>query len=145
MPLAAVSDTNGAARPSEARAAAPLPQLKLIKPVPIVLDRPRTLVMDFEAMARFEDETGVSAWGRDAWTGTRHLPALIWAACLHEDPDLTLATVRSWREILHIANIGYLSERLGDLWGATMPDADEGTPVAEATDDPNPPAASPAG
>jgi hypothetical protein len=126
MPTA--TSQNGAASDGDVRAAAARPVLRIVKPVPIELDRPRSLVMDFEAMARFEDATGVSAWSREAWNGTRYLPALVWAGLLHEDPDLTLEEVKSWRDIFHLANIGYLSERLGELWGATMPEAE---PAAE--------------
>ena len=140
MPTA--TDTNGAAPASEARAAVRPSPLKLVRPVEIELDRPRTLVMDFEAMARFEEETGISAWSRDAWNQIRYVPVLVWAALLHEDPDLTVAEVKSWKEIFHIANMAYLSDRLGELWGASMPEPDAADDAAvsegDRDADPNP-------
>ncbi len=40
-----------------------------------------------------------------------------------------------------LANMAYLSDKLGELWGATMPEADPTTSPEtdpEASDDPNP-------
>jgi hypothetical protein len=67
MPTAV--DTNGAAPVSATRAAIPISKPRLVKPVPITLDRERHMVMDFAAMEAFETTTGLSAWGREAWDG----------------------------------------------------------------------------
>src|SRR5687767_7873767 len=137
------SDTNGAAPAEEVRAARPTPirpERRVVPPVPILLDKERTLRMDFAAMDAFEEETSLSAWSADAWASPspRIVSALIWAALLHEDPDLGLADVRRMPG-MEMSNMAYLTDRLGELWGATMPDEDEATPEAEGDRDPNPP------
>ncbi len=136
-----VTPTNGAASVSEVRATVIVSAPKLVPPVPIVLDRERHLVMDFAAMEMFEGVTGLSAWGREAWDGNpRHVAALIWASLLHEDPDLKLDDVKRM-PAMTLANMAYLSDRLSELWGAIMPDADPTTTPEtdpEASDDPNP-------
>ena len=138
MPTA--TEPNGAAPASEARAAiTPISQPRIVKPVPILLDKPRTMVMDFAAMEAFEDQTGLSAWGREAWDGRpRTVVALIWAALLHEDPDLSLDALKRL-PCMSLGNMAYLTERLGELWGETMPEADPAQ-SGEAADesDPNP-------
>lgn len=133
--------TNGAAPASDAVATRPVPQLRIVRPVPIVLDKPRTLRMDFDAMARFEEATGESAWYGNVWSSPKYLRQLIWAALLHEDPDLTLDEVLSWRDLFQIANMAYLTTCLGELWGETMPDADQpaSDTGSEGDADPNPP------
>lgn len=138
MPTA--TDTNGAAPASEARAAVVRSAPKLVPPVEILLDRPRTLVMDFAAMEAFEGVTGLSAWSREAWDGNpKNIVALIWASLLHADPDLDIEVVKRW-PCMTLANFSYLQDRLGDLWGATMPEPDEADAASTegASDDPNP-------
>jgi hypothetical protein len=139
MPTA--TDTNGAAPAAEARAATPTPisRPRIVKPVPIMLDRERHMVMDFVAMDAFEDVTGLSAWGREAWDGRpRNVVALIWAALLHEDPDLDLDAFKRL-PCMTLANMGYLTERLGELWGEAFPDADDASASEAAGEsDPNP-------
>lgn len=137
--MPAATDTNGAAPTSEVRAAIPINRPRLVKPVPIVLDRERHMVMDFAAMDAFEDATGFSAWGREAWDGNpRRVAALIWAALLHEDPTLTLDEVKRM-PAMTLSNMAYLTERLGELWGETMPEADQAVSEAGSGDaDPNP-------
>ena len=118
----------------------PRPMPRLTPPVPIMLDKERTLRMDFAAMCAFEDETGLSPWSSEVWgagVSPRILSALVWAGLIHEDPDLMLSDVRRMpgREL---SNYGYLMDRLSDLWGETMPEPEE-TPVAvEGESDPNP-------
>jgi len=91
-------------------------------------------------MEAFEDETGLSAWGREAWDGNpRRVIALIWAALLHEDPAPALDDLKRLPSMT-LGNMAYLTERLGELWGETMPDADETTTATagdEGDADPN--------
>lgn len=118
------------------------PAPRLAPPVKIVLDRERTLKMDFAAMALFEEETGLSPWSPEVWSSNpspKVLSALLWAALSHEDPDLTLSDARRLPG-MELSNYGYLMDRLADLWGETMPEAD--APAAQGADgdaDPNPP------
>lgn len=62
-----------------------------VAPVPIDLDRRRKLLLTFEAMKAFEDETGTSLLQPGSWLhmGTRQLRALLWACLLYESPSLT--------------------------------------------------------
>jgi hypothetical protein len=138
MPTA--TDTNGAAPVTETRAAVPISisRPRVVKPVPITLDKDRTMVMDFTAMEAFEDATGLSAWGREAWDGRpRTVVALIWAALLHEDPELALDDLKKM-PCMTLGNMAYLTERLGELWGETMPDADASTAASETEGDADP-------
>jgi hypothetical protein len=119
---------------------------KVIEPIPIVLGgRERTLRMDFKAMKRFHNATGLSPWAREVWDdpSPEMLVALLWAALTHEDPDLTLEDVETMDGV-EMGNIAYLSSKIGDLWGKTMPDP-EPVPAVRAngkTSDPNPPSSS---
>jgi hypothetical protein len=104
------------------------PKPKVINPVPIVLDRDRTLVMNFKAMKLFHRMTGLSPWAREVWSdpAPEILSALLYAALSHEDSQLTLEMVEEMPG-LEMGNIAYLSDRLGELWGETMPEADQET------------------
>jgi hypothetical protein len=110
------------------------PQPKIIRPVPIVLDKPRTMVMDFKAMKLFHNLTGLSPWAREVWSDPIPdvMAALLYSALSHEDPLLTLEDVESM-EGLSMGNIAYLSDRLGELWGETMPEADQEAAKEEGT------------
>lgn len=118
------------------------PAPRLTPPVTIMLDRERSMKMDFAAMALFEEETGLSPWSPDVWSANpspKVLSALIWAALTHEDPDLTLSDARRLPG-MELSNYGYLMDRLADLWGETMPEADQAPAAtgAEGDADPNP-------
>jgi hypothetical protein len=113
-------------------------QRRVTKPVPIVLDKPRTMRFDFAAMDRFEEATGLSAWSSEVWSrpSPRIVGHIIWASLLHEDPDLTYNEVCSF-EGMDISNFSYLTERIGELWGNDMPEATEGSSGDGETSDPN--------
>lgn len=116
------------------------PAPRLTPPVSIMLDKERTLRMDFAAMCAFEDETGLSPWSSEVWSAgasPRVISALIWAGLIHEDPDLMLSDVRRMPG-MELSNYGYLMDRLGDLWGETMPEAEETPAPVEGDADPNP-------
>lgn len=116
------------------------PAPRLAPPVTIMLDRERTLRMDFAAMALFEEETGLSPWSPEVWSANpspKVLSALLWAALTHEDPDLTLSDARRLPG-MELSNYGYLMDRLADLWGETMPEADRASTDGAGDADPNP-------
>src|SRR5688572_28108472 len=73
------------------------------KRIPITLDKPRTLLFDFNALVNFEEATGVSPLkaGIDPQS-PKQLRALIWSALLHEDPTLTLDEVGA---MVHLGNM----------------------------------------
>jgi hypothetical protein len=119
------------------------PEPKLIEPVPINLDgRIRHLRLGFKEMYRFHLQTGLSAWAREVWNDPSPdiMVALLWAGLLHEDPTLTVEQVENFPG-LQMGNIAYITDRIGELWGKTMPDADTGE-VGQGdggnTTDPNP-------
>lgn len=124
---------------------------RVVKPVPITLDRERHMLLDFVGMDAFEEATGLSAWEAEAWQRPtpKILGALIWASLIWEDPDLTLDACKRL-DGMQLANMAYLSDRLGELWGVTMPDPDPNAVQAASArgeggdDDPNP-SARPAG
>lgn len=96
--------------------------------VKITLDKERTLRFDFNALSAFEERTGKSALEASVWAkpDARTLHALLWAALLHEDPDLTMKDVGA---IIHMGNLKYVSEKIREASIAANPeaeDADEG-------------------
>ena len=106
-------------------------------PVPIELGdgKEHSLRMDLKAMRVIERETGLEIYKGSAWRedwSLDNLITILWACLRHEDPDLKIEDVEEFPGIT-LANIPYLYDRIGMLWGPTMPppDPDEG-------DDPNP-------
>ena len=102
----------------------------LVTPIPIVLDKPRTLLLDNRAIFQCERELS-RLWGEkvslfqvlsDVTTlGLNDLSVMLWQACLAEDPSLTLSQVQ------HMMDLRRLPEMLTavlDAWNAaTLPAA----------------------
>lgn len=65
----------------------------LIQPVPITLDKPRSLVLDFNARCRIEEAINVDMIADEIRFDMRTTRAMLWSALLHEDPKLTLEQV----------------------------------------------------
>jgi len=102
-----------------------------VKPqVPIVLDKPRVLLMDMNAMVEFEKATGKNMLQQTATSITaKDLRALLWACLKHEDKDLTIEQVGS---MIHAGNLQEVSEKLGEAWEVASPDVEEGAaPLAQ--------------
>jgi len=95
--------------------------------LPVMLDRERHLVIDFNALASFEEVTGKNALAVDLWTAlsARDLRALLWAALIHEDRNLTLEDVGA---MLDPANSPDIINALSDAYVAAMPKPKEGEP-----------------
>jgi hypothetical protein len=89
-----------------------------IHPVPIELDKPRTLWMNFNAMAKFEEVTGKNLFKSMAEPSASDLLALVWASLTHEDKDLTIEQVG---EFVDLSNMEYVTSKLLEAWGATKP------------------------
>jgi hypothetical protein len=92
--------------------------------IPITLDHERRLCFDFNAFASYEEVTGKSVLRdglQDDLRSITGIRALLWAALLHEDPELTLRDVGA---MLHLGNAQVLSERLSAALEAAMPDAE---------------------
>lgn len=114
------------------------PEPRIIADVPITLDaQPRTLRMDFRAMKLIEAKTGLVMWRGKTWEfdslDATVLSTIIWACLRHESPDLTPDEVDAFPG-MSLSNFTYITMTLMDLWGSTMPDADE--PVPNATETP---------
>lgn len=82
--------------------------------VPIELDKPRHLCMDFNAIAAIEEKTGRNLLKKGGWDdmSTRDLRAVIWACLLTEDPALTIEQVGA---MIHMGNMEYLTGKFGEL------------------------------
>lgn len=88
----------------------------------------RTLLFNFNAMAKFEEVTGVSILNRNVWDqiNATNFRALIWACLLHEDKELKVEDVGEW---LHFGNVDELSTKLSEAWTAALPKRDGDTPL----------------
>jgi len=56
----------------------------------IVLDRPRTFLLDLASVARFEQNVDKAFFRRETWTNLsmRETALLLWACLVHEDKNL---------------------------------------------------------
>lgn len=75
--------------------------------VKITLDKERTLLLDLNAMAAYEEVTGKSLFkGIDiANMGATELRALLWACLVHEEESLTLKQVGAWINATNMVNL----------------------------------------
>ena len=67
--------------------------MKLVKPIPIELDKPRTLFFDLNAMCSFEEASGKGVFDLGDKLTAKDTRALLWAMLLREDKALTLEQV----------------------------------------------------
>lgn len=100
--------------------------------VKIMLDKPRTLKFDLNALAAFEDTTGKSFLRGLSLSGltTKDLRALIWAGLLHEDPALTLEQVGA---MVHAGNLPDIDRQIGIALGVSLPDTEEDAGAVDPT------------
>ena len=112
----------------------PLPRVR----VSVQLDRPRTLVLDFNAYCRVEEVTGISLLvGQEAFSSMRMMRAIVWAGLLHEDPTLTLEGVG---DLLQEANAEEVLGKIYVAYGLSLPDLDEDEEgESNDSDPPSPP------
>lgn len=78
---------------------------------PIVLDRPRRILFDLNALADLEAETGRNMLSPEGWAPFEAMDAtslrlLLWAGLRHEDPELTLAAAGGLIRQDNMAEIG---------------------------------------
>lgn len=90
-----------------------------VNAVKVELDKERTLRFDFNAMARFEEVTGMNSFLMD-WKKINaiQMRALMWACLVHEDPALTLDQVGS---MLHSGNSKVIGSKLMEAIVAGSP------------------------
>ena len=92
------------------------------KLVAIELDRHRKMLIDFNALASFEEVTGKSALreGIDSKSAV-DIRAFLWAALRHEDPGLTLDQVGA---MIHLGNLEWAGEKIAEAFAAAVPESD---------------------
>ncbi len=96
---------------------------KIIPTVPIVLDRPRELFVDFNATAWIEAKTGRSCLDPATFSKPtmKHLRMLLTAALRHEDPDITEKQVGKH---INMGNMSQMFEAVRLAW-TTQVSSDE--------------------
>ena len=127
---------------------------RVIKPVPIDLDRPRHLLFTHESVPATEREL-TRFWEREYYffealqklldflsTGElaklslTNLTILVWQGCRHEDPQLTLAEVQV--AMPHIGDAAGIITLAGAVLGAWQAGSPPPEPVGEVETDANP-------
>lgn len=100
--------------------------------VPVALDRPRTLVIDFNALCKVEEVTGVPMLvGQPAFSSMRVMRAMVWAGLLHEDPTLTEERVG---EMIGDAGPDVVLGSIMEAYMVAMPDDDEDAEERDPSD-----------
>ena len=96
--------------------------------VKITLDRERTLRFDFNALAAFEEQTGLNALATEVWSNptTKTLRAMLWSALLHEDPGLKISDLGA---LVHSGNIEEIYRKVKEASVAGSPEVE--TPAGE--------------
>lgn len=104
--------------------------------VPIVLDRPRRLCFDLNALIALEEATGWDMMRGGVQTASlklKEVRALLWAGLLHEDPKLKQEDVG---KLLHMGNIGEIGDIVMQAYGRSMPEATEAGKAEENQESP---------
>lgn len=91
------------------------------RPIPIELDRPRHLLLDFNALALIEEKTGKNTLDGATWSNmtASTMRVFLWACLLHEDPSLTLEQVG---KMLTPASIPAVTEAIQKVMAVSMPE-----------------------
>lgn len=109
----------------------PIPRVK----ISVQLDKPRTLVISFNALCKAEEVTGQSFLvGEPAFSSMRVMRALVWSGLLHEDPTLTLDQVG---DMIEAAGADVILSQIMAAYMAAMPEPDE-EGDGEPSDPPSP-------
>jgi hypothetical protein len=109
----------------------------------IHLDRPRTLVLDWNAYAEFEGVTGLSLLVDEiTFDSMFKIRAIVWAGLLHEDPDLTIQNVGT---LLSNCDSRVLMNKITEAVSRSMPEPVEKKKKEEDADEPDRPTNPPPG
>jgi hypothetical protein len=101
--------------------------------VPIELDRPRTLILSFNAFCKAEEVTGIPFLvEQPQFSSLSTVRALFWAGLLHEDPTLTLEQAGDFIEEVGMDTI---LDAVMKAYGVSMP---ETAPDDEEMDETDP-------
>jgi len=92
-----------------------------IKPVPVQLDKERTLFYDFNALIELEEIYGTVT---EAMSGlgdlrVKNIRDMIWAGLLHEDENLTQKQVG---KMLTMANLEEVALKISESLGISLPE-----------------------
>ena len=90
------------------------------KYTPIVLDKPRRLLLDLNAMVDFEKATGKNALQIGEDLSATDLRALLWACLRHEDELLLPGQVGA---MIHAGNMADVAKTLTEVYQKGMPEA----------------------
>lgn len=98
--------------------------MSLVPEATINLDRPRTLRMDLNALINIDKAMGRPVMYEGLWQTPGHpqlweMRIVVWAALLHEDPELTEEAVGRY---IRPSMIGELMHTLTGLMNDAMPD-----------------------
>lgn len=93
----------------------PKPPSPLIPLTPVELDRPRNLLLDFNALAYIEQTAKISVVQPEVWKNLtpKVVRTMLVGALRHEDPSLTEHQVGAW---LHMGNLKTVMEAVGQAW-----------------------------
>ena len=86
--------------------------------VEIMLDKPRHLRLDLNAMVDYEKATNKSVWALDENMTATDLRALLWACLRHEDETLLQHNVG---RMITPGNFVELTKKLQELYALVMP------------------------
>lgn len=89
----------------------------------------RHLLIDLNALASFEDATGrdfTEAFAQSA-RSAKTIRALLWAAMLHENPDLKISDVGKW---VHPGNLAQIAEAVGKAQVSGLGEPETENPTA---------------
>lgn len=99
----------------------------------ITLDKERNLLLDMNAMAEFEKETGKSLMNGASLKemSAGDFRALLWACLVHEDESLTVKQVGS---LVHAGNLAGVSNAIVQAFEAAMPEPEgnDQSPLTES-------------
>ena len=96
-----------------------------IKYVEVVLDKPRKLLLDMNAMASFEEQTGKNFFEFSSGLvkeriSAKDLRAFLWCALVHEDSGLTVEQVGS---MIRADNMVEVQRRLAEAQSVNLPES----------------------
>ena len=94
----------------------------------IELDKKRTLTFTLNAMVKFEEARGKPIFKQDG--SAADIRALLWSGLLKDDPKLTLEQAGS---LVDESNMAYVSDKIAEAWGRSLPKKDGGDPLPKST------------
>ena len=102
---------------------------RISRPIPLTLDKPRTLILDFNACVAIEDETGENILAPSFWrrVSPKRVRAALWGCLLHEGKDApTLVQVGDFLTE-HMDRWEEIRDALIKAWEQALPPAPKET------------------